>query len=113
LEKKGEAAYKLKLPETWEAIHPVFHESLLTPFNAPGFPSQKKRPPPPPVIIGDEKEFEVERILNSERRNRKVLFLVRWKGEGPESDQWEPRAHLKNAKKLLEAFHKRYPTKPY
>jgi hypothetical protein len=113
LEKKGEAAYKLKLPETWEAIHPVFHESLLTPFNTPGFPSQKKKPPPPPVIIGDEKEFEVERILNSERRNRKVLFLVRWKGEGPESDQWEPRAHLKNAKKLLEAFHKRYPTKPY
>jgi hypothetical protein len=113
LEKKGEAAYKLKIPETWEAIHPVFHESLLTPYNTPAFPSQKKKPPPPPVIIGEEPEYEVEKIIDSKHHNRRLLFLVRWKGEGPESDTWEPRVNLKNSKKLLEAFHKRYPTKPY
>ena len=113
LEKKGEAAYKLKIPETWKMIHPVFHESLLTPHQAPQFLSQKKRPPPPPVIIGTEPEYEIDRVLDSKRVRGKLLFLIRWKREGPESDTWEPRVNLKNSKKSLEAFHKRYPAKPY
>ena len=37
----GDTAYKLELPDTWRLIHPVFHESLLTPYRKPEFPSQK------------------------------------------------------------------------
>jgi hypothetical protein len=31
-EKIGEASYKLKLPDTWHLLHPVFNESLLKPY---------------------------------------------------------------------------------
>jgi hypothetical protein len=41
LEKVGELAYKLKLPEQWKAIHPVFNEALLTPWKKPVFTSQQ------------------------------------------------------------------------
>jgi hypothetical protein len=34
LKKIGESAYKLKLPETWPAIHPVFNESYLSPYQS-------------------------------------------------------------------------------
>ena len=40
--------------------------------------------------------FEVDRILdikgNTGSKDRK--FLIRWKGYGPEHDQWEPREHI-------------------
>jgi hypothetical protein len=35
-------------------------------------------------------EWEVERVLNHRHENGKTEFLVRWKGFGPEEDQWEP-----------------------
>ena len=58
MEKIGESAYRLQLPDRWRAIHPVFNESLLTPRRSPVFASQKRPAPPPPDIINNEAEYE-------------------------------------------------------
>jgi hypothetical protein len=104
LAKIGELAYRIELPDNWQLLHPVFNESLLTPYVKPAFPSQQKPLPPPPDIVGEELEYEVEKILDS--------ILIAWKGYGPEHNQWIKKKDL-FAQELLMNFHKRYPQKPF
>jgi len=50
----------------------------------------------------------VERILNKRKVREKDKFLVRWKGFTAESDTWEGRENLKNAKEAIKEFEKEY-----
>src|SRR6267142_4992434 len=101
-------AYRLELPIQWN-IHPVFHASLLTPYietdsHGPNF-SQ-----PPPDLIKGENEYKVETIRKHQcfGRNKKLQYLLEWKGY-PESDNmWEPAEQL-HAPQLLKEYHARYP----
>ena len=74
----------------------------------------RTRPPPPPVRIEGEIEYEVEAVLNSkiDKRNGVLQYLIRWKGCPDTDNTWEPASNVKNAAKLVEQFHKRYPHKP-
>ena len=65
IEKVGSSAYKLKLPPSWSQKHPVFNESLLTPYKSPAFTSQRTPAPPLPELVNDELEYEVEEIQDS------------------------------------------------
>jgi hypothetical protein len=101
-------AYQLTLPLQWN-IHPVFHASLLTPYveidnHGPNF-SQ----PPPNITIG-ENEYEVETIRSHRYfgRQKKLQYLLKWKGY-PESDNtWEPTAQV-HAPQLIKQYHTRCP----
>jgi len=112
IEKVGASAYKLKLPDTWPAIHPTFHNSYLTPFQPSQFEQQQRPAPPPAIIVNDEEEYEVEEILNSQKRRNQIQYLVRWKGYEREDDTWEPPSNLKNANQAIADFHAKYPKKP-
>jgi hypothetical protein len=68
LAKIGESAYRIELPDNWRLLHPMFNKSLLTPYVKPAFPSQRKPLPPPPDVMGEELEYEVEKILDSQIR---------------------------------------------
>ena len=68
---------------------------------------QRKEQPLPVIIKGEEK-WEVERILNKRRVRGKDKYLVHWKGFTAESDTWEGRENLKNAKEAIEEFEKEY-----
>ena len=73
-------AYKLELADSIK-IHNVFHVSLLEPY----FPNSiegRTLPPPPPIEVRDELEYEVEKILDSQIRRKKLYYLVDWKGYG-------------------------------
>jgi len=61
-----------------------------------------------PVIIEGEEKWEVERILNKQKIRGKDKYLVWWKGFTVESDTWEGRENLGNAKEVIEKFKKEY-----
>ena len=80
--------YQLELPPQWK-IHDVFHADLLTPYHeselhGPNFTK------PPPDLIDREEEYEVEEILQSRKygRQRKVQYLIKWKGYLDSENQW-------------------------
>jgi hypothetical protein len=109
LSKHG-TAYKLSIPSTWKNIHPVFHETLLSPVKQSIFPSQVTPSPPPPDLIDDHPEYEVESILKVRKWGRGVRYLVHWKGYPHEDDTWEPRSNLDHAEQLLADFYIKNPT---
>ena len=66
-------------------IHDVFYVDLLLPYKemeAYGTPFTC-----PPPIINSDKEYEIEAILDAQRkgRERQLQYLVHWKGY-PHSD---------------------------
>ena len=110
LEKIGKSAYRLKLPKSWNRIHPVFNEVLLTKHHPPNFSSQTIPEPQEPVIQDGHPEYNVEEILAARKRGRGIQYLVRWENYGDEENTWEPRRNLNNAQGALLEFYNKYPT---
>ena len=50
----------------------------------------------------------MERILNKRKVRGKDKYLVHWKGFMVESDTWEGRENLENAKEAIEEFEREY-----
>lgn len=87
-----------------------FHVSLLRPAYV-GYPSQHQENPQPLEITPSGHEVhEVEAILDSRIRRKKVQYLVRWTGTNDTT--WEPYEHLDNCRESLLDFHKTYPDAP-
>jgi hypothetical protein len=88
----GPAAVQLDIPAEWK-LHPVFHVSLLKPWNGPITPE------PLTVEVEGLPEYEVETILSHKLQSRSkgkptTMFLVKWKGFGDEHNTWEPEKNL-------------------
>ena len=98
-------AVKLELSSTVK-IHPVVNVSRIRRYI--GQVEGQRKEQPAPVIIEGEEEWEVERILNKRKVRGRDKYLVRWKGFTAESDTWEGRENLKNAKEAIEEFEKEY-----
>jgi hypothetical protein len=103
---------RLELPNSMK-VHNVFHVSLLDRYAEP-VPGQQPSEPQPAISAedSDEEEWEVERILDSRKRYRKLSYLVQWAGYNYVRTSWEPAENLKNAAELLEEFHRENPAKP-
>ena len=93
-------------------MHPVFNESLLTPFRPPKFLSQQKPPPPPLIQVQGDLRYEVDFIRDSQLRQGKVQYLVRWKGYLREEETWEPVSNITNTKAAVNDFHRAHPNAP-
>lgn len=82
-------AYRLQLPASMR-IHDVFHVSLLKKYESTG------KTNPPPIDWADDggAYWSVEKILAHKQvkggRTPKYEYYVRWKGYGPDHDQWIP-----------------------
>ena len=108
--KIGMKAYKLDLPDSMK-VHPTFHVSLLETYEDNPLPSQVK-PPPPPIKIDGNKEYELEEILDSRHRYKKLQYRAKWKGYRAEHDrEWYPAESFNNAELAVQQFHERYPRK--
>lgn len=59
------------------------------------------------VITDDEvkDEYEVESIVDRKVENRKIQYLVKWKGYDDSQNSWEPRENLANCEELIESYY--------
>jgi hypothetical protein len=108
LERIGQVAYRLKLPDTMK-IHDIFHIDLLTPYREmSSYSINYVRPPP--VMEENDEEYKVEHIRDTRRhrRGRKLQYLVHWKGYPAADDSWVDHSDL-NAPELLKEFYKQTP----
>ena len=80
--------------------------SVVKPYN----PNDDERFPdrahakPAPILIDDEKEWEVETILDFRERRGRGPFLVKWKGYLASENSWEPVEGLENAEGLVQPW---------
>jgi hypothetical protein len=104
IEKLSDRAYRLELPESLK-IHNVFYVGLLSKVR-----EDASRPilrEPGPIEVEGEEEYEVEEIVDSERRTDRWYYRVKWKGYGPESNTWEPKSNLEHAEDILKKYHQK------
>ena len=104
---------KLQLPKTWR-IHPVFHNSLISPYHETSAHGPNFTRPPPEIVEGEEDHYEVETILQSRLTPNKkgVQYLIKWKGYPTSENSWLSSSQLKNAQILVKQFHSRNPRAP-
>ena len=107
----GPSAYKLKLPPTLQRLHPVFPIVKLTPWVEDSIPGRQPGLPPEPVLVEGVEEFEVEEILNSRIRFRRLEYLVKWKGFDSGQNSWIPHYDV-HAPSLVRKFYRRFPLAP-
>jgi hypothetical protein len=104
-EKLGPVTYRLRLPISY-GIHPIINIAHLEPYNISP-PELGERPHR--SINRDDfdklPEVEIEKILGERwrkvRGRRVQQFKVRWKGFGPEDDEWLTKRGLCNAPEVL------------
>jgi hypothetical protein len=73
---------------------------------------QKKPDPSLPEVIRQFEEHEVEEVLDSRYRYKKLQYLVKWKGFGNEENTWEPEANLEHAQAAIKKFHAKHSSAP-
>jgi hypothetical protein len=90
----------------------VFPLSLLDRYTPPFVRQAVSEPYPVVVDDSAEEEGEIERILHSKRRYRKLHYLVQWAGYNYLHTSREPVENLGNAQELVDEFHQDQPNKP-
>jgi hypothetical protein len=104
---------KLQLPKTWR-IHPVFHNSLISPYHETMAHGPNFTKPPPDIIKGEDDHYEVKTILQSclTPNKKGVQYLIKWKGYPDAENSWVPSSGMKQATTLVNHFHSRNPRAP-
>jgi hypothetical protein len=69
---------RLQLPPTWR-IHPVFHNSLLTPYKETPEHGPNYTQPPLKIVEGETDHYEVEAVVDSRLtpNKRGIRYLVK------------------------------------
>ena len=98
----GPAAYRLRLPDQWIRVHPVFHVSLLKPFKE----GTRYEAPTPTSMKDGVPCWELQEILSHRPRRSGggQEYLVAWKGFGPEYYSYLSEAQLDQAQDLLREY---------
>ncbi|KAG6474774.1 hypothetical protein ZIOFF_068713 [Zingiber officinale] len=93
VEKVGNVAYRLNLPERLK-VHPTFHVSFLKKFHADDMDPSRSYAKRAPSVVRKQFSDDVVEILNHRtfgmsKKNRIIEFLVLWKGKPKSEATWE------------------------
>ena len=104
-------AVELRLPRSMH-IHPVVNVSRVKPYRE-RLSGQPVTAPGPSNVTEDRKEeYEVERIIDSRYKGKRLEYLVHWKGWSDSDRTWEPVSNLGNAADAVRDFHAAHPSVP-
>ena len=86
----GPSAFRVDLPGL-NSVHPVFHASLLEPFDPKGTIPHPEAPKRDTLREFGDDVYEVERLVDR-RRNEddQWEYLIKWVGYPEEENSWEP-----------------------
>jgi len=96
------SSYTLNLPPGRNDF-PTYYSSELKlhiPNDPDLFPTRVHSRPGPILTPDGLHEHEIEKILDAQPRGRGYQFLIRWKGYGPEDDEWLPASLLEDCEAL-------------
>ena len=107
----GTNAVELCLPHSMR-IHPVINVSRVKPY-CKRLPGQPVSAPGPSNIMEDrEEEYEVEYVVDSQYKGKRLEYLVHWQGWSDTDRTWEPLSNLGNAADIVCDFHASHPSAP-
>ena len=105
----GTNTVELRLPHSM-CIHPVINISRVKPY-CDRLPGQPVSAPGPSSVTEDrEEEYEVEFVVDSRYKGRRLEYLVHWKGWSDTDHTWEPVSNLGNAAAAVRNFHASHPS---
>ena len=100
---------ELHLPRSMH-IHPVINISHAKPYRD-RLPGQPVSAPGPSIVTEDrDKEYEVEYVVDSQYKGKRLEYLVHWKGWSKTDRTWEPVSNLGNADGTVRDFHASHPS---
>ncbi|XP_027767936.1 uncharacterized protein LOC114074276 [Solanum pennellii] len=97
LSRVGEVAYKLDLPPSLSAVHPIFYVSMLRKY----IPDESHVLSLDFVELGQDLTFEEQPIAFLDRQVRKLrtkeiaLVKVQWKHRSMRETTWETESHMR------------------
>lgn len=108
VERIGEVAYKLTLPERLK-IHPSFHVSFLKSYYEDTEDLGKNKSKRAPTLNLKQYKTKMVKILDHQiveniKRNTKTEFLINWKGKSEEDAVWEKAQNLWQIEDYLETI---------
>ena len=107
----GPNAIKLKLLRSLQ-IHPVVNVSQVKPYLGPMEGQTLYRPGLVHVTKDRDNKWEVDHIVYSRLTNKKLEYLVHWRGYDDLDHTWEPKSNLRNAKDAIHDFHDSHSSTP-
>ena len=108
IDKVRESTYKLKVPQLWKMMYPVFNKIFLEPYT---LSEQNTTKHPLSTIIEGQEEYDVEEIMDSKLIRGKLHYLVKWIGY-PLCHEWtwEPAGNLMHLQDSINEFHSSHPS---
>jgi hypothetical protein len=98
-------SYKLNLSSIMKDIHDVFHVFLLK------FSNDKNDETSSFIWVEDEKQWEIEEVVNRRVRNSKTSYLIKWLEYSHSNNEWVKEEDMNNVKEIIEKFLSKSSTK--
>src|SRR6266705_3292316 len=100
---------KLQLPTQLKGVHPIVSVTNVRPYLPDEIVEHTADPCPGPEVIDGEEEYEVERILDSKYRYRKLWYFIKFSGWPNSETAWLPPKSLERSPELIVASHASHP----
>ncbi len=99
LKKINMQMYKLELFERYDAIHSIFHVSLLKFWH-----SRDENLKSQIILIEEKEKWKIKKIIDQRIKKEKIKYLVQWADSSFYKNFWKSMKNLSNAKKIIENY---------